>query len=65
MLAKNSPLSPKEWDNIREKFLADVAINRLLPDAHFPMTGAMPKPGKSHSVHAPKTNGTRFLSAFG
>jgi hypothetical protein len=39
VLAKNSPLSPKEWDKIREKFLADVALNRMVgpfPRCPFP-----------------------------
>ena len=39
VLAKNSPLSPKEWDKIREKFLADVALNRMsgpFPRCPFP-----------------------------
>jgi len=29
VLAKNSPLAPKEWDKIRQKFLSDVALNRM------------------------------------
>ena len=39
VLAKNSPLSPKEWDKIRDKFLADVALNRMsgpFPRCPFP-----------------------------
>jgi hypothetical protein len=30
VLAKNSPLSPKEWVKIRQKFLSDVALNRMI-----------------------------------
>ncbi len=39
VLAKNSPLAPKEWDKIRQKFLSDVALNRMagpFPRCPFP-----------------------------
>ena len=39
VLAKNSPLSPKEWEKIRSKFLSDVSLNRMIgpfPRCPFP-----------------------------
>ena len=67
VLAKNSPLSPKEWDKIREKFLADVALNRMVGPflvAPFRTSGAMPKAVKSRSARVPRINGTHFRSGF-
>jgi hypothetical protein len=39
VLAKNSPLSPLQWENIREKFLDDISLKRMLgpfPRCPFP-----------------------------
>ena len=39
VLAKNSPLAPNEWEKIRQKFLSDVALNRMVgpfPRCPFP-----------------------------